>query len=242
MLLNAFRIVVATLVALALFVLAVANVFAGGMRLLVAVLASAVLASLVAVWVARKTRAPAAPLSWPSSLRALRRGAEGTLAVCVAMAVTGFVGNAFLIRPPAEAELAAHFQQHRAEYEALRDMIREDGLVSVQDGGDSFARDSSSYQAPAALGILAERAAAYRRLLGATSGSSVHVWSDGEIAFPVAGWGAANHGWRMALVWSKATPSPLVPSLDGFRKTGRPLDWKRAFSSLGGDWYLTIVW
>jgi hypothetical protein len=240
--LNALRIVVATLVALALFVLAVANVFAGGMRLLVAVVLAAVLAAIVAVWMARKTRAPAAPLSWPSSLRALRRGAEGTLAVCGVMALTGFVGNAFLVRPPAQAELAAHFQQHRPDYEALRDMIREDGLVSVQDGGDSFARESSSYKGPAALGISAERAAIYRRLLGAASASSMHVWSGGEVAFPVAGWGAANHGWRMALVWSKAAPSPLVPSLDGFRKKGRPLDWERAFSSLGGDWYLTIVW
>ncbi len=242
MFLNTLRILVATLVALALFVLVVASVFAGGMRLLIAVLVSAVLATIVAAWVARRTRGPAAPLSWPSSLRALRRGAEGTLAVCGAMAVTAFAATALVIRPPAQAELVAHFRQHRAAYESLRDMVREDGLVSVEDAGGRFARDAFSSKGPEALGLSAERAADYRRLLSTAGGSSIHVRSGGEIVFLAAGWGAANHGWRVSILWSKSEPVHLLPTIDDFRKKGHPRDWESASSRIDGEWYVSIVW
>jgi hypothetical protein len=244
-LLNALRIFVATLVALIVLVFVGVSVLAGGMRLLIAVLVSAVLATIVTVWVARRTRGPASALSWRSSLQALRRGAEGTLAVCGAMTLTAFAATAFVIQRPAQAMLVAHFHEHRAAYESLRDMVREDGLGSVEDGGRRFGRDPpspfvSNSKGPEDLGLPAERAAEYRRLLSATGGSSIYVWSGGEIAFPAAGWGAANHGWRVAIFWSKSEPVHLLPSIDNFRKK-EPSKWERASSRIDGEWYVGIV-
>jgi hypothetical protein len=241
-LLNVLRIAGAALGALVLLAFAVGCAFMGGTRVAIPVLASGLLATLVVTWVARRSRGPAGPVSWASALRALRRGAEATLAVCGVMAVTGVVTTAFAVRPPRQADVVAQFRLHQPDYEALRDMVRADGLVGVQDGGGSFARESFSFKSPEALGIPGERAADYRRLLHATQCPSINVWSDGAVAFPAAGWGAANRGWRVLLVWSRAERSPLVPSIDGFRKKGRPLDWERAASRIEGDWYVEIVW
>jgi hypothetical protein len=241
-LLNVLRIAAATLVALVLVAFAVGYAFMGGIRVAIPALASGLLATVVAAWVTRRSRGPAGPVSWASALRALRRGVEATLVVCGVMALTGVVTTALAVRPPRQADVVAQFRRHQPDYEALRDMVRADGLAGVQDGGGSFARESFSFKSPEALGIPGERVAVYRRLLHATGCPSINVWSDGAVAFPAAGWGAANHGWRVLLVWSKAERSPLVPSIDDFRKKGRPLDWERATSRIEGDWYVELVW
>ena len=242
MLLNAVRIAAATLGALVLLVLALGCVLSGGTRVAIPTAVAAAIATLVVAFVAWRTRGAAGPFSGASLLRTLRRAAEAILAVCVAAALAAFAATAFAIRPPLQAEVVARFHEHQQDYEALREMIAADALLGVDDLGASFARESLSFKPPAALGLSAERASAYGRRLRALGSRSIYVWSKGEVAFPVAAWGAANHGWRVSIVWSATEPSPLVASIDDFRKRGRPRDWERASSRIEGDWYVVIVW
>jgi len=241
-LLDAVRIAAATLGALVLFVLAVGGILSGGPRVAVPTGIAAAFAAVVTAVVARRTRGPRAPFSGLALLRTLRRVTEAVLAVCVAAALAAFAATAFVIRPPLQADVVAQFRTHQEDYEALREMIAADALVGVDDEGASLARERLSFKPPAALGISAERASAYGRRLSAVGGKSVYVWSKGEVAFPVAAWGAANHGWRVSIVWAQPEPNPLVPTIDDFRKKGRPLDSERASSRIEGDWYVVIVW
>ena len=66
MLLNALRIAAAILVALFLFVLVLGCAFSGGMRVAIPTAVAATLATLVAAWVAWRTRGPSGPFSWAS--------------------------------------------------------------------------------------------------------------------------------------------------------------------------------
>jgi hypothetical protein len=120
-------------------------------------------------------------------------------------------------------------------------MIVADGLSSVIEG-ESYARESLRFRTPVELGIAPERVALYRQRMSAAGCPRIDVRDDGAVVFAVASWGLANRGWRVALVWTKTPPTPLVPTIDGFRKTRPARTWESATSPLGGDWYATIIW
>ncbi len=136
--------------------------------------------------------------------------------------------------------MVAHFQEHRSEYEQLREMIVADKVLGILRGGAEFSREPLVFKEPGSLGIGPDRVSAYRRLMRAARCSRMDVWTNGSVSFAVAAWGAANTGWRVSLVSSREKPSPLVGTIDGFRKKGR--QWESAYSPIGEDWYVYIIW
>lgn len=188
-------------------------VISGGRSAVIAVLVGYALSTAALVW-RRARRGP--------GKSGLRSFATFVFVVTGVGALAALAGNLVAMRRPAQATLAARFAAHRAEYEQLRDLLIADRLMAAPECGESSAR--------------------YETLLRALDCPSVAVKPDGTVSFSLASWGAANRGWRIALVWSKQKPSPLLPTLDGFQKAKGRSQWETAFSQLQDDWYLTIVW
>jgi len=114
---------------------------------------------------------------------------------------------------PSDAEMLRNFQQHRAEFEQLREMVSTDaGLQRVD-------QDWTRPDNPAAIGISAERIAEYRRIfhkLGIPRGFQAYG-DRSEIKFIAHAEGLAVAGHAKNYVWSASEPDELVDSIDQFR-------------------------
>lgn len=242
-LVNLLVAVIAGAGAAALLLLAAFASLVGGRPVAGAVLVSLALSIAVTVWLARR-RLPrsASPRSFAEWVEAGRRGMVAALAVGVVAAGAALAGNLVAMKPPAQAKVASAFREHRGDFEALRDMALADRLFSVIEGGDTYAREPFIFRTPGELGILPARVALYRQRMKAAGCPRIDVSQDGSVRFAMASWGAANHGWRVSLIWSKQKPTPLLPTIDAFGKAQGPRTWESAYSALGGDWYVGIVW
>jgi hypothetical protein len=221
-------------VPLLLFV-ALGAVLTGGPSVAGAALVALVVAALLTVWrLAKRT-----PRGRGGPLGALRRLAQVALLMTAVPALTALVASGLAFRPPSQDEIVSQFAEHRMEYEALRDMAAADGLARVSDAGGRFSMEGPfPLRTPDAVGISQGRATEYQRLLKAAGASGLSVSPDGSVLFPVAGWGMANRGWRLALMWSKREPDRLVASLDGLSSTqGQPVATR-----IEGDWYVSFIW
>jgi hypothetical protein len=128
---------------------------------------------------------------------------------------------------------------HRADLEALRDMVLADKVSGVRDHGDRYSGDGSlSFGPPEELGIPPARAALYRQRMKAAGTEMIFVRAKGTVHFATGGWGFGGRGWRQSLMWAREPPSPLLPTIDGARV---PRD-SAAYSALGGGWYAEIIW
>ena len=61
-----------------------------------------------------------------------------------------------------------------------------------------------------------------------------------DIRFPVAGWGFASKGWRVAITYRDVPPTNSIESLDDFKKTRS--GWEDAYRPITDGWYLWIIW
>jgi hypothetical protein len=198
---------------------------------------SVLLMGAIAVWWGRR-RSRGAHAPWP--LRA-RRFAVSFCMVAALGVVAALVSNVLAMRPPGQAEVAAWLRDNKAGFERLREMLEADRLQAALDYGSEYAREPLLFRPPDGVGLTAERAAEYRRLMRAANCQRVDVWSPGTVSFAFRAWGMANRGWRVNLIWSKDEPGPLAPTIDGLR-AGRPSAPNRAFSRLEGPWYAYINW
>jgi hypothetical protein len=232
--------VIATAGAAFLLLLAAFASLIGGRLVAGSVLSALALSIVAAVWLTRRRRPEApGPGSWAESVR---RFMVAALAVSAVAAGAAFAATAIAIRPPAQATVAAALREHRGDFEALRDMVLEDRLFSVIEGGDTYAREPFTFRTPGELGIPATRVSSYRQRMKEVQCPRIDVMHDGSVGFSLASWGAANRGWRVSLVWSREKPTPLLPTIDGFRKGQGTSTWESAYSDLGGHWYAAIVW
>jgi hypothetical protein len=236
---NVLVAVIATAGAAILLLLAAFASLIGGRLVAGSVLVALVLSVVAAVWLTRRRPEAPGPGSWADSVR---RFMVAALAVSAVAAGAAFAATAIAIRPPAQATVAAALREHRGDFEALRDMVLEDRLSSVIEGGDTYAREPFIFRTPGELGIPATRVSSYRQRMKDVRCPRIDVMHDGSVGFSLASWGAANRGWRVSLVWSKEKPTPLLPTIDGFRKGQGTSTWESAYSDLGGGWYAGIVW
>jgi hypothetical protein len=208
----------------------------GGRLAIGVVLCSLTVSVIAAIGLSRRRR-PAPSGTWAQTGRRIMMTA---LAVATMTTLAGVVANAVAAKPPGQATVAAAFHRHRGDFETLRDMVLADRLSSVIEGGRTYARESLIFRPPSELGIPSARAALYRERMKAAGCPRIDVWSDRSVHFLAASWGAANHGWRVSVVWSKTPLAPLVPKIDNIRDS--PDVGHSAYSSIGDDWYVGIVW
>lgn len=66
------------------------------------------------------------------------------------------------------------------------------------------------------------------------------VRDEDELRFIVAARGFAGKGYRIAITYTESKPTPLLPSLDDFKKTTH--SWEQAYRHIEGNWYFWIIW
>ncbi len=211
-----------------------------GPRIPGAVLLAYALSIILIIWRAR--RRPGIGSAAPAAFAATRRWTSRAFLISAVGAIVAVSGSVLSAIRPSQAELAGKFREHRGEYEKLRDMLKADGLLSVSQCGRQMGREPFQDRAPELVGIERERQADYERRLRSLGCPPVFAKNDGSVSFALAYWGAANHGWRISLVWSKAPPQPQIATIDEFVKQGGRSHSDEAFSRVEGDWYLAIVW
>ena len=157
----------------------------------------------------------------------------GALAVIV-------VGMRFTGNPPSEAKLIANFNNHRATYERLRDMlITDDQLLRVADWG---IETESGFEKPRQGKFPAARYDEYLTLLkevdakgasrghGKTGVPCVLVWASGFA-------GDTRH---RSICWLTVQPQNQIAALDEFERTPKPR--KPMFRHIDAGWYIWADW
>lgn len=142
--------------------------------------------------------------------------------------------------PPSHEELAAEFRANRAGYEALKEMLLQDQLVTVASHGTDFARQPSIWRSASEVGLPAARAQQYRRIMQDADIQRIDQSEDEEVLISMASWGTANRGWRVSAVWRPSPPPRLLGNLDAFQKTSNK--WETAYAPAADSWYFRIVW
>ena len=133
--------------------------------------------------------------------------------------------------PPSDEALIRNLAEHRAVFDRLIAMIREDkGLERVDD-------DWTRPDDPASIGVTPERIAEYRRLLaeaGVTRG--FYSFNDATtITFMAYAFGLSISGCSKGYIFTDGTPEDLVDEpLDKFHGVSKTLV-RRA---IGNGWYL----
>ncbi|MBX7186646.1 MAG: hypothetical protein K1Y01_16010 [Vicinamibacteria bacterium] len=186
---------------------------------------------------------PAGPPPIGPAIR-IRNGMGALLLGCLAGAFAAFFLNLLAARLPAQKEIAAALAAHRADFEALREMATTDGIEATIDFGSSFSRPTEPgiFKRPREAGLSDERASRYRELMTTVDCPRIDVWPDGSVHFLVKAWGTAWSGFRVAITWSAAEPSPLLPTIDGFPGTRPKGGANHAYSRLDGSWYAYVIW
>ena len=136
-----------------------------------------------------------------------------------------------------DAAMIARLRQHRAGFEAVVAMARQDrGLVRVD-------HDWTDPADPESVGIPAERIADYRRRLaqlGLPRGITIHA--DGrQVDFLAASRGFGPRGMSRSYVWSETGEFPdgeVTRNLDRLEASGRRRVW--AFRHVDGPWWLHL--
>ena len=166
----------------------------------------------------------------------------GILAAVLISVFACFVVFLLSGRPPHDITLVQRFESNRSVFEELRDMLQEDvqshnisqiAQWGLRKPGQGVPRS------PEEEGLSKERYEKYLALMKkAGIGVCIHV--DSDYRFIVAGSGFAGSGYRIAVTWNTNKPSPIIASLDDFRKSSG--EWEQAYRPLQDDWYLWIRW
>lgn len=150
-------------------------------------------------------------------------------------------------RTPTDTTLIERFEKHRAEFEALRQMVQSDqGLVRVD---DTWTKPED----PTTIGVTAARIADYRarfRALGIPRGFQAYGGPD-HILFLAWVQGITVAGSAKGYAWCEKTPDDVVPDLDAaweanhqeYLKKNRQQSnhWEKhldLYRHIEGKWYL----
>lgn len=146
----------------------------------------------------------------------------------------------FTPRPPKEAKLIQNFNEHRAAFEKLRDMLQADEQVTRVGSWGVATTKSAVPRIPPEGDLSVDRYNEYMALLKQVGGIS--AWRDkGKYANPeivVWSWGWAGRGHCVAVFWLDQEPTNLVTNLDDYfrkRMYGRP-----GYRHIDENWYLGI--
>jgi len=141
---------------------------------------------------------------------------------------------------PSQAQLIEQYQKNKQSYAMLKQMIREDGLVTVGDYGSQYAREEFNWTDASKANISKKRAAEYKKIMLKTDTKRVDTGEDDSVTISLAGWGFMSRGWRINLVWQEnEKPSPMLSSIDEFKRGTEGV--KFAFSHIENNWYLSII-
>jgi hypothetical protein len=160
------------------------------------------------------------------------------IALCFVIVAFGFVAliSHFANRPPAEAKIIANFNNHRATYERLRDMLIEDHeLLRVADWG---IETDSGLEKPPAGRFASARYGEYLTLLKDLNAKGASR-RRGDIADPcILVWasGFAGDTRHRSICWLTIEPENRVANLDAFEKTAKPR--KPVFRPIVDGWYI----
>jgi hypothetical protein len=165
------------------------------------------------------------------------------LAFAIFIAVVVFAAGTFLtsgLERPKDADLVAQFAKHKAVFDELRQMLSADNsLRSIEKGGVSSMKERVLHSTLADTGISKERYDLYVAKLQ-QCGVSILIHDEDEFRFAVAGSGFASKGYRIAITYTESKPTPLLPTLDDFKKTTH--SWEQAYRHIEGNWYVWIIW
>jgi hypothetical protein len=141
--------------------------------------------------------------------------------------------------PPRDAELVDQFRRNKQAFEVLKQMLSEDTSIrqiarfGIATTSDPVARPVHEADFPE------ERYQEYLRVLE-KAGAQQAIRDGHDLRFPVAGWGFAGRGWRIAITWRDVPPTNTIQSLDHFEKTNR--EWDHAYRPIEDGWYIWIIW
>jgi hypothetical protein len=161
--------------------------------------------------------------------------------VCVAAAIGClFAYGIHREAPPTDAMLVEKFHSHQGEYERLREMLRTDTtLVEVYTRSGVQARESGAVLEPSHAGMVSDRYAEYRRLLGIVSATSVlrrDEYGSGTICINVWNSGFGGNTRHVQVCSLEQPPRAQVASLDDFYRSPTPR--QPVFRHLKSAWYL----
>jgi hypothetical protein len=170
----------------------------------------------------------------------------GTAILAVLLCIiVGFLGLGLLLShgsPPKERQVIRNFEEHRATFEQLRDMLLQDEkLLRVADWGVETSTPPMTSKPPAG-GFPLDRYNQYMSLLKEV-GSRGALRNNGPPADACV-WiyasGFAGDTRHLDICWEEQVPVNQVASLDDFYKTPKPR--KPVFRHVDSNWYLWADW
>jgi hypothetical protein len=138
--------------------------------------------------------------------------------------------------PPKEAELIQNFNEHRAIFEQLRDMLLAD--EHLKRVGFEYVETSKPFYLgyPSKEDFPKDRFNKYLALLRA-AGGKVAVRSEGDHPDPgvvVWRWGWAGTTRHIGICWLDQEPTNQIPTLDGYHS---PSNDSIAYRHIDSNWY-----
>jgi hypothetical protein len=152
--------------------------------------------------------------------------------------IMAFGGCVYLLapRPPKEIELVQNFNEHRAAFEQLRNMLQADTNLSRVASWGVETHKPFFLGYPSENNFPTDRFKQYLALLKQANGY-VGVRSEGTNGDPgimVWGWGFAGNTRHIWICWLDQTPTNQIPTIDryhgGYENIG--------FKHIDQNWYL----
>ena len=148
-----------------------------------------------------------------------------------------FIWNQTKLAPPKEALLIKNFNEHRAAFEQLRDMLlAETNLSRVAEWGVD-TRKPFFLGYPSEQNFPLNRFNKYLALLKEADGK-VASRREGDPANPsilVWAWGWAGNTRHTGICWLNQEPTNQIPALDGYRSQS---GYSIAFRRIDSNWFL----
>lgn len=154
-----------------------------------------------------------------------------------------FLYSRYTIMPPKEVKLIQDFNEHRAAFEQLRDMLLADGQVlRVANWG---VETRKGIGVPPEGNFPLNRYNQYLALLKQVGGL-VAYRDEGEHPDPgvlVWGYGFAGDTKHLGISWEDQEPTNQVASLDDhYKKRMHGEEWRVVYRHIDGNWYLWTDW
>jgi hypothetical protein len=138
-------------------------------------------------------------------------------------------------RAPSEAQMLARFHEHKADFEQLRSMLKQDKKI-MEIGPDWIrSQDWDLPDNPEQVGISKQRLAQYHNLMNKIGVTNVGGSKNSNyVQFDVFGGGFADTTWGIGYAWSKKPPRNIVKSA----YHTMPIRDGRVHSLIEGNWYI----
>ena len=153
------------------------------------------------------------------------------LAIVFLFFILAFGGCVYLFEPspPKEAEVIKKFNDNRATFEQLRDMLQNDHYLSNPGVALSPPEQIEKYQA-------------LLKVVGSPSVFQSGRGSNACISFMVWGWGFAGSTEHLCIDWVNEKPTNQIPTLDGYRGQRAYPNTVVVYKHIDQQWYLSADW